>query len=110
MKKINEFVNNNNNNNNNTIILNDELLHYSIFTIFGMSDEDPWYYDYNYLYKICIKYGFPNHYSYIKKKIENIMKRLIYENVDYIQGYDIKFKFAEEEFEQKIIRFDKGEK
>ena len=94
---------------NDIIIIDDELLYACIFLIFGMSDDDPWYLNYDSLKIICKLYNY-NNYEYIKIRMSKIMKRIIDENLDYDLGHEIKYKYAEEEFEQKIIRFDKGEK
>lgn len=85
MNRIDEFRINNDPNDIN-IIIDSELLYSVIFRIFGMDDEDPWYYDYKYMKKLCSLYGFPNNYEYIKNKIEKIMKRIIDENLDYDLG------------------------
>ena len=95
---------------NDIIIIDTELLYISVFKIFGMDDEDPWYYDYNSLKKLCNLRNENDKFLYLKERIEKIMRRIIDENLDYDLGHEIKYKYAEEEFGQKIIRFDKGEK
>ena len=100
MKKINEFINNNKT----KLVIDDKLLHYASNIIFGMDDEDPWHYDYDYLKLICEKSGHINHYEYIKNKMEFVMKRIIDDKLDYDLGIDLKYKYVEEEFGQKVIR------
>jgi hypothetical protein len=99
MKKINEFKNIETSNK-----ISDEFLSVLAWSIFGIDDEDPWSFNFNSLKDKCDSYLESNNYQYIKLKMEKVIKRLLEEDLDYETGQDIKYKYVEEEFSQKVTR------
>jgi hypothetical protein len=88
----------------NKIDISDELLYNLGWAIFGIDDDDPWYFNYDYLKGLCLKLNESEKYDFIKNKMEKVMSRIISDKLDYITGQELKYKYVEEEFGKKIIR------
>lgn len=108
MDDINEFKNYKKNTDNIKMKIDDEFLFSVAFHIFGIDEEDPWTFDYNGLKTMCEIKGNLKQYNYIKEKIQKVMARIIYDNLDYELGCELKYKYVEDEFGQNIIRYDKN--
>lgn len=84
--------------------ISDELLYNLAWGIFGIDENDPWYFNYDYLMGLCVKLNESEKYDFIKSKMEKVMSRIISDNLDYIEGQILKYKYVEDEFGKKIMK------
>jgi hypothetical protein len=88
----------------NNFEISDELLYNLAWGIFGIDDNDPWYFNYDYLKGLCINLNELDKYDIIKAKMSRVMDKIISDKLDYITGQELKYKYVEDEFGKKIIR------
>jgi len=96
IRRDNEFKSNN-------FEISDELFNLA-WGIFGIDDNDPWYFNYDYLKGLCINLNELDKYDIIKAKMSRVMDKIISDKLDYITGQELKYKYVEDEFDKKIIR------